>query len=262
MKQLIALTILCYVCAPLPIAAQTAPEGMELIQSGEFWMGRSHTLWRDGQDSVPRAKMDDRPANLVHIDSFYMDKYEVTNTDYASFVEATGTEPPWHWHGGNIREGLETQAVFNVNWYEAEAFCNAAGKRLPTEAEWEKAARGGLDRQPYPWGYKADYESGAFGGTGAHAVGAHPPNGYGLHDMAGNVLEWTNDWYDPTYYPFMPKVNPQGPENGLYKSTRGGGWTVGGRGGAGERASNFHRNFSDPELRGLTIGFRCAMSVN
>ena len=257
MKRIIALTILCYVCAASPSAAQTAPEDMVLIPDGDFWMGRSQTLWRDAFDVVPRAKMDDRPANLIHLDAFYLDKYEVTNADYARFLEATGGEPPWHWLRGNIRSGLETQAVFNVNWFEADSFCTAAGRRLPTEAEWEKAARGGLDRKPYSWGDRGDVEGVALGLTAATAVGSFPPNGYGLHDMTGNVMEWTQDWYDPTYYPFMPKVNPHGPEDGLYRSIRGGAWAVG----VGERVANFHRNFSDPELRGLTIGFRCAMSV-
>jgi iron(II)-dependent oxidoreductase len=242
------------------MAAQTAaPEGMVLVPAGKFWMGRADLMFQDSIDVVPRAKMDDIPANNIHLDAFYIDKYEVTNTDYARFLEATGARPPWHWLQGKIAEGEERLPVNNVNWFEATDFCKWAGKRLPTEAEWEKAARGGLDRKHFPW---PGGEPAGFGATvpaavsrlKASPVGSFPPNGYGLHDMVGNVMEWTNDWYDPDYYPFMPKQNPKGPEAGLYKSVRGGGWADG----TGENLANWYRNFTDPELRDLTIGIRCA----
>ena len=262
MKRIIVLTILWCVCAASPGAAQTVPEGMVEVPAGKFWMGRTQTLWRDAIDVVPRAKMDNKPANLIHLDAFYLDKYEVTNADYARFLAATAGKAPWHWRGGKFRSGEEKQAVYNVNWFEADAYCKWAGKRLPTEAEWEKAARGGLDRKTYPWGERPAGSGGRGGGpqpaalgTGrAIAVGSYPANGYGLHDMVGNVMEWTNDWYEMNYYPFMPKVNPKGPDKGLYKSVRGGGWADG----VGEEVANFFRNFSDPELRAATIGFRCA----
>ncbi len=239
---------------------------MVQITAGKFWIGRTQMLWRDAIDVVPRTKLDNLPANLIYLDAFYLDKYEVTNADYARFLQATGGKPPWHWPQGKFRNGEEKVAISNVNWFEADAYCKWAGKRLPTEAEWEKASRGGLDRQIYPWGTKADVPAGRGGrggtaaaalGTGhAVAVGQFPPNGYGLYDMVGNVMEWTNDWYDLNYYPFMPKENPKGPEKGLYKSIRGGGWADG----LNEEVANFFRNFSDPELRALTIGFRCAKS--
>ena len=265
MKRNIVLAIVSGICAALMCAAQTgspapqktAPDGMALIPAGKFWMGRTQMLWRDALDIVPRAKLDNQPANLIQLDAFYIDKYEVTNADYARFAEATGTKPPWHWPHGKFRNEDDKQAVYHVNWFEADAYCKWAGKRLPTEAEWEKAARGGLDRKPYPWGFKQDVERGkaAAVGTGrAVAVGQYPPNGYGVYDMVGNVMEWTNDWYDFNYYPFMPKVNPKGPETGLYKSVRGGGWADS----IGEEVAAFYRNFSDPELRASTIGFRCA----
>ena len=256
------LAVLCCVCAALPIAAQTpAPEGMVLIPAGKFWMGRAHSFWRDALDIVPRAKRDDRPANLIDLDAFYLDKYEVTNADYARFVEATGARPPWHWPKRKIAKGDERLPVYNVNWFEATAYCQWVGKRLPTEAEWEKAVRGGRERRPYAW---TDDETldpdqrvpAAIARGKAMSVGSFPPNGYGLYDMIGNVMEWTNDWYDLNYYAFMPKKNPPGPETGLYKSVRGAGWSEG----VGEdgQLTNSCRNFSDPELRGFTIGFRCA----
>jgi formylglycine-generating enzyme required for sulfatase activity len=267
MNRFLILTILCSVCAVSQVTAQTtAPEGMVQIPAGKFWMGRTQAIWRDALGVVPRAKMDDRPANHIYLDAFYIDKYEVTNADYARFLQATGTKAPWHWRQGKIPEGEEKQAVSNVNWFEATAYCKWAGKRLPTEAEWEKASRGGLDRKPFSWGdvdgeggpedayAKPDVDVAALNKDKPMKVGSFAPNGYGLHDMTGNVDEWINDWYDQNYYAFMPKKNPQGPETGLYKGVRGASWADN----KGELSTNFYRNFSDPELRSYTIGFRCA----
>jgi formylglycine-generating enzyme required for sulfatase activity len=258
----------------LPSAAQTAaPEGMVQIPAGNFWMGRVHLVFFDSIDAVPRDKNDDMPANSIYLDAFYIDKYEVTNADYAKFVQATGARAPWHWPEGKVPKGEERLPVYNVNWYEANEFCKWSGKRLPTEAEWEKAARGGLDRQRYSWGDKevdtrAELNKlqqisarnnntpfpAAINRDGAMPVGSFAPNGYGLYDMIGNVIEWTNDWYDINYYAFMPKRNPPGPASGRYKSVRGGGW----RDGDGYFLMNAYRNFSDPDLRMITLGMRCA----
>ena len=250
-------TILYCICAAMPIAAQTeVPEGMVQIPAGKFWMGRNHAVDNDADDNMPRAWRDDRPANNIYLDAFYLDKYEVTNTEYARFVEVTGGKGgkvPWHWLHGKVPAGDEKQAVSNVTWFEADAYCKWAGKRLPTEAEWEKAARGGLDRKTYSWGDAEGVEL-AVSRNRAAAVGSYPPNGYGLYDIIGNVIEWNSDWYERGYYAFMPKKNPQGPETGLYKSVRGGGWVEG----RGAKLANYYRNFSDPELRSSTIGFRCA----
>jgi iron(II)-dependent oxidoreductase len=282
MRKKTIFTILCLICAALPLAAQTTapPENMVQIPAGKFWMGRAYTLYVDSADLVPRDKMDDRPANNVDLNAFHIDKYEVTNADYAKFLQATGGKPPWHWPQGKVPNGKEKLPVYNVNWFEATAFCKAAGKRLPTEAEWEKAARGGLDRNHYGWG-DADVDTSErylhapqgvgrttdeplpahLDGTDAVPIGSFKPNGYGLYDMIGNVREWTNDWYDSSYYLFMPKKNPQGPETGRYRSVRGSGWldaapnTVGGPTDINTVDS---RDFSDPDLRATTIGFRCA----
>jgi formylglycine-generating enzyme len=265
MKRSVVFTILLSVCVALPGAAQTLePNSMVQIPAGEFWMGRTLGTYRDAVDKLYRLHIDDRPANLIDIDAFYLDKYEVTNADYAKFIAATGARAPWHWPEGRVPDGQEKQAVSNVNWYEATAFCKWAGKRLPTEAEWEKGQRGGLDRKMYAWGDDANgivIEEGkpvaipaAVNKDQAMAVGSYPANGYGLFDMTGNVLEWVNDWYDQNYYAFIPHKNPQGPETGQYKSVRGAGWSDA----KSERLSTYYRQYSDPDLRGSTIGFRCA----
>src|SRR5262249_39835909 len=153
MNKKVLLPTLCLLCAAFPLAAQTAaPENMVQIPAGKFWMGRAYTIYSDSADLVPIDKLDDRPANNIYLDAFSIDKYEVSNADYTKFVQATGTKPPWHWPQGKIPPGKEKLPVYNVNGFEATAYCKWAGKRLPAEAEWEKAARGGLDRNRYAWG--------------------------------------------------------------------------------------------------------------
>ena len=250
---------------------------MVLIPAGEFWMGRVHSFFFDSLNFVPRPRMDDQPANKVYVDGLYMDTHEVTNAEYVQFLEATDGQTPWHWPQGEIPEGDEQLPVANVNWFEADAFCKWVGKRLPTEAEREKAARGGLDRARYAWGdaHVAQTDERALfiqsplgmditstsvavlGHNKPRAVGSLEPNGYGLYDMIGNVSEWVNDWYDGDYYVFMPKENPQGPETGRYKGLRGNSWS---HGRAGDHLMNSFRDFTDPEFRMPTIGFRCAQA--
>ena len=135
-----------------PPASREEVPGMALIPAGEFWMGRTHMFMFDELSWTARARLDDQPARPVFVDAFYMDKYEMTTIDYAKFVDATKHATPWNWKDGKVNPGQERWPVYNVSWDDATAYCTWVGKRLPTEAEWEKAARGGLDKKLYPWG--------------------------------------------------------------------------------------------------------------
>jgi sulfatase modifying factor 1 len=295
------------------------PTGMVWVPAGEFWMGD------EGFD-------DARPLHRVAVDGFWMDRTEVTNSQFACFVLETGyvtiaerkpdpkdfpgapperlvpgsivfTAPPpgvavddyldwWRYVPGacwrhpdgpdsNI-DGRENHPVVHVCWHDALAFAKWAGKRLPTEAEWERAARGGLDRRRYCWGdefrpggkWMANIWQGPFpyrntaedGFERTAPVGSFPPNGYGLSDMAGNVWEWCADWYRPDYYAKGPAHNPPGPadstdpdEPGLPKRVQRGGsflcsdqyctrYLPGGRG------------KGEPSSAASHIGFRCVRS--
>ena len=189
----------------------SVPPDMVLIPAGEFLMGSY-----DGND-------DERPVHTVYVDAFYMDTYQVTNAQFKAFVDAN---PQWQknnipdkyhdgdylkqWSGNSSPSGKGNHPVVYVSWYAAMAYAQWAGKRLPTEAEWEKAARGGLAGQRYPWGNdidttKANYDM-EIGGT--TPVGSYAPNGYGLYDMAGNVWEWCLDEYDADFYARSPLRNP------------------------------------------------------
>ena len=186
---------------PMP----AVPEGMVLIPAGSFEMGS------DDED----ADDDEQPVHTVHLDAFYMDKYEVTNAQFKAFVDAN---PQWqkdniedrfhygdylgHWTGTDYPAGKADYPVVSVSWYAAMAYAEWAGKRLPTEAEWEYAARGGLAGKKYPWG---DTISPADANYDEHVgdttpVGQYAANGYGLYDMAGNVDEWCLDAYDADFY--------------------------------------------------------------
>lgn len=252
-----------------PTPPGPAPEGMVWVPGGEFWMGSE-----SGQDG------DEKPVHKVYVDGFWMDRTEVTNAQFAKFVEATkyvtvaerppdrkefptvpledlvpfsavffetlGPVPldnPLRWwrrvpgaswrHPTGPESSIADKASYpavHISWEDAAAYAKWAGKRLPTEAEWEFAARGGLDRQRYVWGdqltpggkwmanvwqgHFPDQNTGEDGYKGVAPVASFPPNGYGLHDMSGNVWEWCEDWYQPDYYRRSPYRNPPGPSIG------------------------------------------------
>ena len=214
---------------------------------------------------------DEYPRHQVYLDAYYIDKFEVTNGRYLEFVRATGHRTPQHpkdlsrnlWTNGLMPESIIDRPVINVDWYDAEAYCRWAGKRLPTEAEWEKAARGTDDRR-FPWGNTEptqkhlNYNQRWIGEktlmpVGSYEAGKSP---YGAYDMAGNVWEWVDDWYDERYYEKSPSRNPHGPANGTFKVIRSSGWHV-----ETPLVRIFTRVKSDPHNRNDSTGFRCAFSM-
>ncbi|MCE2400099.1 formylglycine-generating enzyme family protein [Candidatus Poribacteria bacterium] len=178
-------------------------EGMALIPAGEFRMG-SIGAEADG---------DEQPLHRVYVDAFYIDKYEITVGEYKQFIKKTGHDAP-DWDAIAKYSPTDEHPIANVTWYDAVAYAEWAGKRLPTEAEWEKAARGGLVGKKYSWGdttpngTQANLNGTEDGYEFTAPVGSFPANGYGLHDMAGNVQEWCLDAYQVTFYENSPKDNP------------------------------------------------------
>jgi formylglycine-generating enzyme required for sulfatase activity len=264
--------------------ADLLPE-LALIPSGEFLMGSD-----DGDT-------DERPAHRVHLEAFKIGVQPVTHAEYARFVRESGYRAPAVYElplvvtaGGPERERSYRTAgqpyvwldseppkdrldhpVTLVRWDDAMAYCawlsSATGRivRLPTEAEWEKAARGGVDGRLYPWGDRLDRNLANFlvdpatkASQGTTPCRAYPENGYGLYDIAGNVWEWVQDWYDPEYYATGPAHSPQGPRKGHLRVLRGGSWLV-----ADVRMlSCSHRHKVPPDTYSYGIGFRVVCAAD
>ena len=214
-----------------PVGAELqAPPGMVWIPEGEFVMGL--------------AGASNKTPHKVTLDGFFMDRHEVTQSEY---VKARGANPS-RFIGDNL-------PVDQVTWYEARAYCLKLDKRLPTEAEWEKAARGGTTTT-YFWGDRMDstytwFDDNADDRT--HPVATKKPNAYGLHDMSGNVWEWVADWYQKKYYELSPVKNPLGPVAGTERGLRGGSWYSGKR-----HQTSATRYWSERNVRNSNFGFRCA----
>jgi formylglycine-generating enzyme required for sulfatase activity len=156
---------------------------------------------------------DERPVHRVWVDGFEIAPYPVTNAEYAQFAP-----PPC---GGDPRFSDPRQPVVAVSWHDAMRYCEWRGVRLPTEAEWELAARGGAEGRRYPWGDDLPDDA-TF--TGPRLVGQRAPNAFGLYDMCENVHEWCADWYAADYYGISPERNPRGPASGMRRASRGGSW--------------------------------------
>jgi formylglycine-generating enzyme required for sulfatase activity len=218
---------------------------MVYVPEGSFLMGSDEG---DGDES---------PEHEVYLDGFWIDQTEVTNAMYAHCVDYGACERPNPSSSYYGNSSYDEYPVIHVDWYQAQDYCQWAGRRLPTEAEWEKAARGD-DGRIYPWGDEspscnlANYSECAWDTerVGSYAVGASP---YGALDMAGNVWEWVADWYDSDYYDNSPSENPTGPSSGEGRVLRSGGWSTNPDLG---RASN--RNWSIPAGSMMGYGFRCA----
>lgn len=222
---------------------------MVLIPGGEFLMGKDE----EGDCS---------PAHKVWVDSFYIDKYEVTNAQYYRFCKETDRKLPEFWGMAEFHSGPDfpDHPVVGISWNDAKAYAEWAGKRLPTEAEWEYAARGGLPGMNYPNGDEVDSTQANYPVKGIMRgtvpVGSYPPNGYGLYDMAGNVWEWISDYYDGDYYENSPYKNPQGPEEGKFRVIRGGGWH------SGPYCNRvYYRKALPSNWVDFAVGFRCAKDL-
>jgi formylglycine-generating enzyme required for sulfatase activity len=230
---------------------------MVLVPAGEFTMGRTKLTKDDSTKMRPIVLLDDRPEHKVHVDAFWMDATEVTQEQYARFLKARPRPAPYHWVDGKVPAGQEQFPAHNVDWDDGAAYCGWQGKRLPTEAEWERAARGGREGFSYPWGDKIEAGKARYGvDTGPGPVGKFTANDFGLYDMAGSVSEWTSDWFEREYYKSSPARNPQGPETGVYKVIRGGAWSD-----SGPRVTVFFRNWVRPNQKTPNLGFRCVKPV-
>ena len=225
---------------------------MVRVPAGEFLMGAA--------DSDRSANPNAKPQHSVYLDEFWIDQTEVTNAQYQRCVQAGKCSAPRltdsrtrSSYYGDAR--FDNYPVIYVKWNDATAYCAWAGKRLPTEAEWEKAARG-TDGRVYPWGDEWDYSKANIGGGDTTAVGSYPAGAspYGALDMAGNVYEFVADWFDGSYYKDSPSRNPTGPSSPTDRRVlRGGSWDLG-----KDYASTTYRFLVEPTWSLFATGFRCA----
>jgi sulfatase modifying factor 1 len=237
---------------PLPIAREHFEPALVRIPEGWFAMGSTQ-----GFDS-------ERPVHRVWVDTFLLAACQVTNAEYANFlaVDSSRSEPPFF-----RKAGFEDprQPVVGVSWFEAVEYCDwlsrETGKtyRLPTEAEWERAARGGVDGRLFPWG---DAPAQSLPGyatrwlTGPEKVGESPANVFGLHEMCENVHEWCSDWFAADYYAQSPERNPRGPESGTRRASRGGSWRH------HVKCAQCHtRSSIPPQFQYADYGFRVACAI-
>ena len=255
------LTEIISIYSPTPLPSEITDDfGVEmiLVPADKFSMGDDN------------GESDEQPIHQVYLDSYYIDKYEISNAIYKACEDVGVCDPP-NSKKSNDRSNYygnpqyDNYPVVFVSWYKANTYCEWRGARLPTEAEWEKAARG-TDRRTYPWGQEIgcdranyydliqnEYCVGNTTKIGNYERGVSP---YGLYDMAGNVWEWVADWYSDVYYQNSPFSNPLGPDTGKYRSLRGGSWFVGGH------LKVFSRNSAAPGSVDDDIGFRCARDAN
>jgi formylglycine-generating enzyme required for sulfatase activity len=246
-------------------------DNLVTIPAGAFLMGAQKKN-KSKPNYDPEADGDESPVHKVELDAYQLGRYPVTVEEYRRFVADEGYSNQRWWKAGGFEERSEpghwdeqvqhpNWPVVRVSWFEAAAYCAWAGGRLPTEAEWERAARE-VDGRKYPWGpeeptpERANYDQTKVGRptpVGLFPRGATPE---GIQDLAGNVWEWIADWYAPDYYRSSPRANPQGPNGGTYRVLRGGAWLVG-----SWNLRSAVRLRGVPMDRLVTFGFRCAREI-
>jgi formylglycine-generating enzyme required for sulfatase activity len=229
----------------------TPPEGMTLVPAGEFLMG--------AEDGLPDA----RPVRSLYVSSYWIDTFEVTNAQYRRCVHSgvcTRPKDPRLFEDAQRAE----HPVTNLTWLQARTYCQWNDRRLPTEAEWEKAARG-IDGRQYPWGNSSEVIKARLkdkdlrnGSHGTEPVGSQPWNRspYGVYDLVGSVWEWVKDWYAEDFYATAPSLDPQGPLRGSFRVMRGGDWSQG----LSELRVSY-RGWDEMTYWGPALGFRCATDV-
>ena len=225
--------IIFFVVVFFPVWNTAFSDTMVLVPSGSFLMGGE-------------LETDQIPVHEVFLDTFYIDVKEVTQGEYESVMGFNPSE----------NKGIDLP-VESLDWFEANDYCRKLGKRLPTEAEWEKAIRGDTGTKFF-WGNKMNEKFSWFKGNSGgktHPVGTRIPNSYGIYDMSGNVWEWVSDWYDKSYYKNSPYSNPKGPKTGKFKVQRGGSWSN-----IADYHSSSYRMVYGPEGKDEFNGFRCAKS--
>jgi formylglycine-generating enzyme required for sulfatase activity len=247
MKRFLWISLLF--CTGGPLSAQEAGPNaheMVLIPGGTFLMGS------DQHQQVAK------PMHPVTLDAFYMDAHEVTNSQYHQFCMESGHKLPEFWGMDIYKSGLDfpDHPVVGVSHFDAREYAEWAGMRLPTEAEWEYAARGGLEGVSYPYGENADRARARINEPNAEKgpvkIKSYAPNSFGLYDISGNVWEWVSDWFSESYYQESPDKNPQGPLQGSFRVLRGGGWHSG-----PGCTSVHHRNALPTHWVDMAGGFRC-----
>ncbi len=242
------------------LALTEVPGGMVRIPGGNFLMGSDPRMDR-------AAGPQEQPQHLVYVDRFRIDRFEVSNVNYLRYVLATGAAWPRYWRGRPFADRMAKHPVIAVSWREADAYCRWRGARLPTEAEWEKAARG-EDGRMFPWGNQsAGWSKSNIAHRGSKRGVRYPPlanvdrydkgvSPYGVYQLAGNASEWVSDWFDPEYYRREENRNPQGPATGHDKVFRGGSWNE-----DPEVARSAGRNSGGLDHWNYLIGFRCAQGI-
>jgi len=257
-RTIIFLLVAGFACMPVSsVFAEDRGSEMVLIPAGEFVMGTTEGSGRQ----------DERPAHKVTLDAFFMDRFEATGKDFEAYMD---DQPRVHptitgWYGRKVRPDMAKRPVFGLTWKRCRDYCVWTGKRLPTEAEWERSAKG-VDNRIYPWGNEPPDSSRAnfgrccfvmkglvFNDVGTLKAGKTPND---IFDLAGNVAEWVSDWYDKNYYKVSPSRNPKGPDKAKYHTIRGGAWNSL----PGYLRSSARYGFNDAkDFYG--IGCRCARSA-